>query len=171
MKKQRTIIFILTGLLLLITAGFAAFSTSLVINGMASITSSWDVEITNIETTSIIGTASESALPIYSNTSATFSTSLISPGDSITYKITIKNKGSLDAIIDKIEITDPNNPYISFEVTGIDKGDKLLKSGSSDTTYAYVKVSYIDYMEGQGQPSSSELNSNLTVKIDYVQTN
>ncbi len=162
MKRKYIIIGILVVIICLLVVGFAAFSTNLTINGTARIDSKWDVEIINIVSKDKVGSASDTSAPIYTKTSATFKTTLVSPGDSMTYDVTVKNSGTLDAKVDKITLTDSNNPAIIFETSGINEGDILE---ASDTHTFTVKVSYDK--DVTSQPAT--LNASLTVKLDYVQ--
>ena len=162
MKKNYVVIMVLVGLVCLLAIGFAAFGTNLRINGTANIDSNWSVEIINIESKDKVGSAEDTVSPVYTKTSATFKTTLVSPGDSMTYDVTIKNKGTIDAKVDKITLTDSNNPAIIFETSGISKGDVLL---AGDTAVFKVKVSY--NKDVTSQPDT--LNASLTVKLDYVQ--
>ena len=60
--------------LLVMSVGYAAFSTSLSITGTGSISTSWNIEITDITTSDIVGSASNDKSPSYDKLSATFST-------------------------------------------------------------------------------------------------
>ena len=115
-KKQKNNLIIggLCCILLLMGIGYAAFSTQLKINGTSSISSEWKVLITDITSGSIVGGASNAAEPTHTETTATFSTNLISPGDSITYTITVANQGSIDAVLKNIEVNTGNNEAIEF---------------------------------------------------------
>jgi uncharacterized repeat protein (TIGR01451 family) len=156
---------ILTSLLILVgimAIGYATFATQLNITGTSSVSSNWDVEITNIQFKSIIGTATNAATPIFTATTATFKTNLISPGDSITYEITIKNKGTIDAKVSNIELTDSSNPAISFTTSGVQVND-LLEAGNTQTFTAVV--AYNNSVTSQ----PANLTASLTVKLDYIQ--
>lgn len=70
--------------------GYAAFQSQLRISGTSSIGSNFLVKITNIEISSQSGVAADKPdVTTYTDTSATFGTTLQSPGDTITYNITI----------------------------------------------------------------------------------
>lgn len=153
---------VLVGIICLLAVGFAAFSTNLTINGTANISSKWDVEITDIVSKNKVGSASNTSAPIYTKTSATFKTTLVYPGDSMTYDVTVTNSGTLDAKVSKITLTDSNNPAIIFQTSGIEEGDVLR---ASETQVFTVIVSYNDDVTTQ----PSVLNASLTVKLDYVQ--
>ena len=88
--------------------------------------------------------------------------SLNNPGDTIEYQITVATQGTLDAIIENIETTETENSALLFEVSGINKGDKLAKS---TTTTFNIKISYDESITSQPE----ELNKTLIINITYVQ--
>ncbi len=113
--------YVIVGLLLLVlfmTVGFAAFSTSLQINGTANISTNWCVGFDNTKTSTYEitkgkstgtspsatmgydGTACSSTYVPIANLGATF----YQPGDKIEYTLTIANKGSIDAAIESITV-------------------------------------------------------------------
>ena len=162
-RTQRNyIIACLCMILVIMGVGYAAFSSQLKITGTSNIDSTWSVKIISITPTDIVGEAKDkSEITTYTDTTATFGTSLKLPNDSITYDIVIKNGGSLDAKLDTISKTDTNNSAISFETSGVEEGD-LLKAGKSVTMK--VKVTYVP---GDSQPTN--LESNLKVELNYSQ--
>ena len=166
MRMNRTqknyIILGLSVIVLIMAVGYAAFSSQLKISGTSSVTSSWDVEITNIESTNVIGSATNGSAPTYTKTTATFNTNLVSPGDSITYDVTVENKGSIDATLKTITKTDTNNSAILFETSGIKEGDSLLVGAKA---HMFVKVTYNQTITSQPK----NLTSTLKVTLDYVQ--
>ena len=169
----------LLAIILTMAVGYAAFATQLNINGTANITSTWDVQITNIEARDPVGTASNvDATVAPGGLSATFEAKVISPGDSVTYDVTVKNNGTLDAILssivfsqentgDKIEgqelsETDP----IVYTKANIEQGEKL--TASSEKTFQ-ITVAYNDSVTSQ--PASEQLKSALTMTLTYTQDN
>ena len=162
-STQRNYLIIgLCAILVIMGVGYAAFSSQLKITGTSNIDSTWSVKITSITPTDIIGEAKDKPeITDYTDTTATFGTSLKLPNDSITYNIVIENQGSLDAKLDTISKTDTNNSAISFETSGVEKGD-LLKSGEKVT----MKVK-VTYTPGDEQPTN--LESNLKVELNYSQ--
>ncbi len=161
-QKRKIIIISLVGLLLIMAAGYAAFSSVLNIQGTTNISSNWDIKITNVTSKDIVGSASNQEEPSWENLTATFNTNLVSPGDSITYEITVSNEGTLNAKLDKITLSDTKNPAIKFETSGLTEGD-ILNAGSNTTLN--VKVSY------DINVSSDPVNKvgELTVTLDYSQ--
>ena len=162
-QKNNLIIGGLCCILLLMGIGYAAFSTQLKINGTSSISSEWKVLITDITSGSIVGDASNAAEPTHTETTATFSTNLVSPGDSITYTITVANQGSIDATLSSIDVNTGNNDAIEFETSGIEEGDNLLQGASDEL---YVKVTYSNSVTSQ--PTNT--TSTITVTLNYEQS-
>jgi len=162
----------LCALLLTLVVGYAAFSTVLKIKGTSNINSNWDVRITDIQEGEKTGMASTSVykegdklgqrIMEYEDLTATFSADLKSPGDSIEYNITVSNEGTLNAKLDKITISDPDNEYITFETSGLTEG-MVLESKTSKILK--VKVIFKDVTINKSEPSTSK----LTVTLDFSQ--
>ncbi len=161
-QKRNIIIGTLCGVLLLMAVGYAAFNTLLTINGTTSITSNWDIKITNITSKGIIGKASDEESQVVDDLSATFKANLVSPGDSITYDITVENKGNINAELSSISMSENTNDSIKIETSGITDGDKL-NAGSTATLS--VKITYSD--EVTKQPDN--LKAEVTITLNYVE--
>src|SRR5574344_1257953 len=105
MKKKRDQRNILIGVLLvaivIMSVGYAAFATTLTINGTSKVTGNWDVAITGI-TANELTTTADGGTPTYTALTATFASELNQPGDSVEYTITIKNSGSIDAKLKEV---------------------------------------------------------------------
>ena len=162
MRQKNIVIGIMCIVVCIMVIGFAAFSTTLNISGTSSIQSNWSVVFTNIQELSKSSGVTVNSNPTASGTTATFDVSLESPGDSMEYQITVANQGTLDAIIENIETTETENSALLFEVSGINKGDKLAKS--TQATFN-IKISYDSSITSQPK----ELNKTLTINITYVQ--
>ena len=161
-RKRSLVIGGLLAILVCMTIGYAAFSTQLQISGTSSITSSWDVQITNITQGTPTGTGENAVAPSYTATTATMKANLYSPGDAMTYEITIQNKGTIDAVLSKITKSDSNNPAILFETSGVNEGDTLL---AGETAKMTVKISYNSSVTSQPENLSAE----MTVTLEYTQ--
>lgn len=162
-KTQRNyIIVFLCVMLLIMGVGYAAFNSQLKISGTSNVTSSFVVKITNIQSKNVVGGASNKEIPTFSDDSATFSTSLTSPGDSITYDVTVENQGTIDAVLKTISKTDASNSAILFETSGLDEG-QVLNHG--ETATMTVKVSYNSAFEDQ----PDNLESTLKITLDFEQ--
>lgn len=168
--KKNILIATLCITVLLMAVGYAAFNSMLNITGTSNISSNWDIKITNVVEKNIIGGAQTAVNENgdkkikWENLTANFETNLVSPGDSIEYDITVTNNGTLNATIDKIALSSPDNDMIIFTPSGLTEGEALNAGASKVLT---VKVTYKNIEEGQKQPESTI--GNLTVTIDCVQ--
>ncbi len=161
-RQRNYIILGLCSILLIMAAGYAAFRTQLTINGTSNITSDWKVLITDIQSKTLSGAATDAETPSHTETTATFKTNLVSPGDSMQYDITVENRGDIDAVLESIDVKASENEAILFETSGIKRGDKLLPNESDVLT---VVVTYNP--ETTNQPEN--LNATVTVTLNYVQ--
>ena len=161
-RTQRN--YIIAGLcmiLVIMGVGYAAFQSQLKISGTSNITSNWSVKITDIQSKIVNGTPANASEPAHTDTTATFSTRLTSPGDTMQYDVTVLNEGDIDAKLDKITIPESTNPAIGFEVSGIEEGSLLEAKQTAKLT---VTVKYNDVTE---QPT--DLTADLEVTLDYSQ--
>ena len=161
-RTQRN--YIIAGLcmiLVIMGVGYAAFQSQLKISGTSNITSNWSVKITDIQSKVVSGTPANASDPAHTDTTATFSTTLTSPGDTMQYDVTVLNEGDIDAKLDKITVPESTNPAIGFEVSGIEEGSLLE---AKQTAILTVTVKYNDVTE---QPS--DLTADLEVTLDYSQ--
>lgn len=162
-KVNRNYIIIgLCMILVVMGVGYAAFSTSLKINGTANIDSNFSVKITDIKSTVQSGSASDAETPTHTDTMATFKTNLVLPRDAMKYDITVENQGNIDAVLESIDVNTGNNSAIKFVTSGINQGDKLQMSQSDVLT---VIVSYNNSVTSQ--PENTE--STITVTLNYKQ--
>ena len=162
-RRQRNYIILgLCSILLVMAAGYAAFKSQLTINGTSNITSDWKVLITDIQSKTLSGDAADAEVPSHTETTATFKTNLVSPGDSMQYTVTVENRGNIDAVLKTLSKTDSSNDAIIFETTGIEQGDTLK---SHNSTTFNVTVTYNP--EITNQPDN--ITSDLTITLDYVQ--
>lgn len=140
-----------------LTIGYAAYSSTLRINGTANVDpSSWNVKFVYKTGNSLTATLTGGAVM---NTEATltdtqvsgFNATLKAPGDSATYTFTVKNAGSLDAILSTFTMgtlscapADGSSATteevgnvckeLSYTLTGVTEGETLAANASSDLT-------------------------------------
>ena len=149
-------------ILVIMGVGYAAFSSQLKISGTSNIASNFLVKITDIQSTVQSGSASDAVAPTHTDTTATFKTNLVSPGDSMKYDITVANQGNIDAVLESINVNTGENETITFETSGIENGDKLE---ASQTDILTVIVSYNNSVTSQPENT----NSTITVTLNYKQ--
>ncbi len=164
-RTQRNYIIIgLCAVLLIMTVGYAAFQSQLKITGTSNIGSNFLARITGIQSDVQSGSASDATTPSYTDTTATFKTNLVSPGDSMKYDITVANEGNIDAVLNSIKVSNSNNEAITFETSGIEEGDELK---ASETDILTVIVTYNPSITSQPEITTAT----ITVTLDYGQSN
>lgn len=120
----------------------------------------WDVAITNIKMVDIKGDATEVSKPTFSNKNASFDVQLKSTDSYIRYEITVKNRGTLDAVLKNyISIPEEDIKNIEYEFDESYK-NSILKSGL-ESKY-YITIKYIGENE-------NDLVSSKTVVLEYAQ--
>ena len=189
-KKNNILIGVLSGIVLLMAVGYAAFSSALNIEGTGTITSSWNIQITNIETflPSEVGSPDPDGYnisePTYAPTSASFNAGFELPGSMIYYVVEVSNMGSLDAEVTISNLNCGDNEAIScyasamnanplkdeptngfdFEYGNHDYTDIDFKLAPSTKHYILLIVMYDDVTK---QPS--DLDANVTLDLRYEQ--
>jgi len=160
-KKKRIIVIVsLCILLCIMTAGYAAFNSTLNIKGTSSISSNWDVRITNIKST-MYGNAENVNSNIIDNETASMEVNLYKTGDYAEYEITIENRGTLDAKLKKISKSEVDNSVITITASGIEEGSKLNAGELATLT---VKIEYTGN-------AKEDVSSELKITFEYVQAN
>lgn len=86
----------LLAIVLVMSVGYTTLTTDLRMSGSKKTEEKWDVQVVGIETIDINGSAS-AGNPSFNATSVTFDADLVQPGDSVTYRVTVENKGTIDA--------------------------------------------------------------------------
>ena len=180
-KKQRRVMFLLI-LILSITIGFALLSTTLKINGSASIKSNtwnihWDDSSIVVNPNSVEAEEPEVSTTTSAKDTVSFDVELEVPGDYFEFEIDAVNEGSVDGALDlaenwityKVEDQETTLPeYMDFKVTYDDDtnpttGDVLKASESK--TYK-IRVEFKSSVEEL--PENPE-SLTIEVELPYVQ--
>ena len=161
MKNKKFLIGALLLSILLMSIGYATFATDLKIEGTTTIDGEWEIKITDIKKTATCD-ACDPGNPTYNDTTANFNATLMKPGDSITYEITIANLGTIDAKLDSttLNIDEKGSPAIIYSTN---KPAETLKAGN--TTKYTVTTTY--------DKSATEIpnikTKSFTSTIKYIQ--
>ena len=174
---NRKILYMLLAIALIsistLTIVYAALSVTLNITGTADISAaSWDVHLDNVKVTS--GSVSGTEPTITGGTTATFSTSLTTPGDFYEFTIDVVNSGSIDAMIDGVTktptLTTAQAKYLNYIVeyqNGESINTKQLVSKNSFVRLK-VRVEFRKDISASDLPTTSE-TLNLAFTVNYVQ--
>lgn len=176
MEKERRekgiLIGVLCAVILFMAIGFASIGSKLTITGTATVNDTWNVQITGIsKTDASAGVVEAENTPNFTATTANFNVSLQQPGDYAVYTVTVKNSGTLDATLSKIEETylTGGSDAIAFTVTpaeGSEQGATLAKTNGTHTFD--VRVEYLSTAVGALAPEANATKT-LTLTLDYVQ--
>jgi len=164
-KKKNMIIGGLLALIFLMSVGYAAFASNLTITGTAN-TSSWIIKITNIREKTHTGGA-DTVNTSFTDLSASFSSTLTQPGDSITYEVTVENMGNIDASLKKVTKTFTQNKYIDVTYSGLLEGQMLYKQGGAGST-AVMEVT-VTFKDIEIESLTDTITSNITISLDFEQ--
>lgn len=177
MKKKKNSSFVVIALLLIVTisVGYAALSTTLNINGTSTIkTNTWDVHFANVKTTTNTG-ATVTKTPTITEgktTEVTYNVALNKPGSVYEFTVDVVNGGTIDAKTSAIPTLGGNTqPTIfNYTVTWSDGTDitanTALAAGATKTVK--VRIEYKKDITAAQLPSADTALS-LTCSIPYVQ--
>ena len=190
MNKDRrlTILIILIVTLSLVGIGiaFAAFSQTLTINGSAEVeASSWKVvfegmtNINSIDAPTTTGTAAEVTHPTIENNSteiSTYSVSLKTPGDSITYNFKIHNKGDFAANLSSLTISGVNRPSSPVSGASLVTDSSIATANAKTLAKVEYKLYYTTDNSLVGQNAARDClepgeSANVSLRIQFSKTN
>ena len=165
-KKRNIIIGSLCSLLVFMGIGYAVLSQTLNISGTANMKGTWDIKITDISEASRTGKADPGTPTISSSgVSASFEANLWMRGDSITYNITVKNNGNIDAALKELVPSVENGvQQVKFSNNAVQ--GKVLRQSESYT----FQVSVVFDEDATEIPKDSKTNPpKYTISLTFVQ--
>ena len=165
-KKRNIIIGALCSLLVFMGIGYAVLSQALNISGTANMKGTWDIKITDISEASRTGKADPGTPTISSSgVSASFEANLWMPGDSITYNVTVKNNGNIDAALKELVPSVENGvQQVKFSNNAVQ--GKVLRQSESYT----FQVSVVFDEDATEIPQDSKTNPpKYTISLTFVQ--
>ena len=114
----------------------------------------FDVEVESVSTGCDAGT------PTFTNTTLSFDAKLNKPGDEITYKVTVANKGTIDATLNNVIFTEgEGSDAINYTTTNL-ANDLAV----NEETSFFIIVTYEDV-----DIPPTDTTKSLTGMIEYVQ--
>ena len=157
-KKERGVLLLLVVAVLIMTVGFALYSTTLNINGSVTVKGSpWNVHYDSTYGTSGITTTTgsvtaTSAVVNTNDTNFAFTVTLAKPGDFYEATLQVKNEGSMPAILKTVTMSGvpaANQAYLAYTVTyGINSYTSTTTGlsntlAASGTELVKVRVEYL----------------------------
>ena len=164
-KGRNLVIGVLLAAVAIMAVGYAALAQTLQINGTATISSNWDVAITDITEGTPTGSAANRTPANHTGTTATFDVTLNQPGDTMTYVVTVHNGGTLNARLTGLTVTPEESEAegIYFDVTGVEQNVTTLDAGEDN------QITVVVGWRQTGTDMPEELSQNLTVSLTYEQ--
>lgn len=184
-RKRSVAIIAVFLLLLLLGLGYAALTTTLNINGAATVKKqTWDIKLQN---PNVITGSVSAGVPTVSGTTATYTITLAKPGDFYEFNIEAKNDGTIDAKIGDVPtingVSTEMAKIVTYTVT-YENGDPiakddLLPAQSKKTLKVRVEfkkdidaatlngITWTKDADNDGENDSNELT--LTYSVSYVQ--
>ena len=162
-------------LIIAISIGYAALSTTLSIDGTANLnTNLWLIYFTNVQVSA--GSVSATTVPTTTGTSTTILTwevDLETPGDYYEYYVDVVNGGTIDAMIGSLSNTtllSNQEKYLNYSVTYADGAtiEQYDKLNAGNTERLRVRVEYKTDLNPEDLPSEPSAVI-LTYTSNYVQ--
>ena len=182
MKDSKNLVIgLLCAVVCIMAVAYAAFSTTITVNGTATITGgNWKVgfnsvvcaeptvegqeSITVDGTTYTVGATGGIVGTAGSSTSANFSATLLTPGDSVTCTVTVANGGTKNAVVGSLLIEpEDNEAPITYTVdrTNIEVGQTL--NAAATTTFT-VTATYNEDVKTQPSVLAKDLDITVVYK-------
>lgn len=147
---------------LLMSVGYATLSQDISSAGKPAKStinqSIYNVEIVDVAIKEEKGSATGKT-PIYSGNKISFDSEIINPGDQVTYKITIKNNGNVDAKLEEVYLLDSDEGSEAAFYSVITPSE-ILKPGeiTEMTVMAAYNNSYVGHISSFSKQSSATVN-------------
>ena len=176
-KDRKTLSLVLCLVLVCVftlTIVYAALSVTLNITGNAEVVAStWDIHLDNVKITS--GSVSGADPTITNGTTATFSTTLTTPGDFYEFTIDVVNDGSIDAMIENVvknpELDASQKKYLNYEVT-YQNGESITTNQTlvhGTTMPIKVRIEYRKDLIASDLPTG-QVVLDLSLTLEYIQS-
>ena len=175
-NNNKTIIFLVLLVLLVIGVGYAYLTSNLSITGATSVAgNTWDIHFTNlvVQDGSVTATT-PAAIDSNDNTKVNYSVRLEKPGDFYEFSVDVKNFGTLPGKVSLITNNGIGSEYsniIEYSVgysryTPLNIGDVL---NPSDYKTIIVRTFYKDDINSSDLPND-DINLDLSFQITYIQS-
>ena len=173
-KNRKNKALLVVALILCITVGYAALSTTLNITGNSEIKNAkWDIHFANLVVDDTSVEATTPATIDSNKTAVNYIVNLVKPGDSYSFAVDVENAGTIDGMISTVTntgLTADQQKYVEYSITYANgtelKAKDGLKAGAKKNIK--VKVKYKDDINAEDLPKANE-TLNLTFTVEYVQ--
>lgn len=138
-KRMNLLFLVLVFCCCLVSVGYFTLINAMVVEGNIKLKPAvWDVKFDSIKTVSTVGNVQNYERPKLTPKVIDFYAEFNDVGDTITYSINIKNRGTLDAKLTSINFLPSYSKYLEYECDNLLEGT-VLKAGESITTNLKIK--------------------------------
>ena len=141
--------------------GYSILSSTVRVDGTASITSTWRVVFTKAVENTMQGATTTAGPSITGGTTLDIGVELNEKGSQAIYDVTVENQGTIDSYVKEIRLNDGEPTDLKVYISGIYKGFSL-KAGESKQFQVIAEWS-------ASAPESSETEKDVNVSIDFEQ--
>ena len=141
--------------------GYSIMSSTVKIDGTASITSTWRVVFTKAVENTMQGATTTAEPSITGGTTLDIGVELDEKGSQAIYDVTVENQGTIDSYVKEIRLNDGEPTDLKVYISGLYKGF-ALKAGESKQFQVIAEWS-------ASAPESSETEKNVNVSVDFEQ--
>ena len=141
--------------------GYSILTSTVRIDGTASITSTWKIVFTKAVENTMQGATTTSGPSITGGTTLDIGVELDEKGSQAIYDVTVQNQGTIDAVVKEIRLNDGEPTDLKVYISGLYKGFSL-KAGESKQFQVIAEWS-------ASAPESSETEKNVNVSVDFEQ--
>ena len=133
-NDRKYYILILVAVVVTLSVGYALFADVLNISGTFTASGNFDLEFTSAS----VGSSSQAGTPTATisgdkNTLTLAAPTLLKPGATVTYDVTVSNVGNVDALLTNIAVTGNNDTDIQVDIApAITNGQTIAASGTFD---------------------------------------
>ena len=173
--KRRLSVIVLLLLLMSVTIGYSALSSSLNITGTSKISNAkWDVHFADVSVTTGSVTATTAPTIDASGLNITYAVNLTTPGDFYEFTVNVTNAGSVDAKLNALPtiagVSPAQDVYTNYTFTHTDGtaiavGETIAAGASRNFK---VRVEFDDSITADQLPEEAQTMT-LTVGMNYVQ--
>ena len=164
MRKKNYAVVVLIVLLLALAVGYAAFSTTLTINGTARGSITWDVKFTaaSFKDASGNAVATTKAEASYTDTTVTATVKKLDyPGDGVVLETTITNAGTQPAKLSSLEVLPTSDTDLEVTPVSTLQENEVIPAGGTCTAQYLVKW--------KTTSTATTLNKTFTITFTYDQ--
>ena len=141
--------------------GYSILTSTVRIDGTASITSTWKIVFTKAVENTMNEATTTSGPSITAGTTLDIGVELNKKGSQAIYDVTVQNQGTIDAVVKEIRLNDGEPTDLKVYISGLYKGF-ALKAGESKQFQVIAEWS-------ASAPESSETEKNVNVSVDFEQ--